>query len=62
MILILALLSILIPAQTLSGAAAASFCHCDLIPSFCDINCCCDSDCSAVHYLICRLYPPNAII
>lgn len=32
----------------LSGSAAASYCHCDLTTSFCDVGCCCDSDCSGV--------------
>ena len=35
--------------MALSGSAAAGFCHCDLTSAFCDVNCCCDTDCSTVH-------------
>lgn len=32
----------------LTGQASASLCHCDLTQGFCDIGCCCDTDCGTV--------------
>lgn len=48
--------------MALSGSAAAAYCHCDLTTSFCDVNCCCDTDCSTVLIHQYRLYHQTAII
>lgn len=48
--------------MALSGSAVAGFCHCDLTSSFCDVNCCCDADCSTVHIHRHRLSHQTAII
>jgi len=46
------LLAILvISISPLTGQQASTFCHCDLTRSFCDYNCCCDTDCSTVHII-----------
>lgn len=47
--------------MALSGSAVAGFCHCDLTGSFCDVNCCCDADCSSVHIPPYRLSRQTAI-
>lgn len=46
----------------LSGQASAALCHCDLTSGFCDIGCCCDTDCGIVKNPSFRQFQVIAII
>lgn len=57
--MIVVFLALLCLTQTgsLTGTIVSQACHCDLTPSLCDIDCCCDSSCSNVYVYISRLKP-----
>lgn len=44
----LLLFTMIASVSCLSGSEVAAFCTCNLTASFCDFNCCCDTDCSNV--------------
>lgn len=48
MLLVLILILSFTKILALTGSQASSSCHCNLTPSFCDFDCCCDTDCSSV--------------
>lgn len=60
MLLTLICILTVIETQALTGSQASSYCHCNLTPSFCDFDCCCDTDCTSVVMMRLRVYPQNA--
>ncbi len=35
---------------SMDATAVSNYCHCDLTTAFCDMDCCCDADCSSVPF------------